>query len=52
MGWRPADVRACTVAEFHAALAGWVKANSTAGDEISDDDFMADLTEVYRKGQR
>lgn len=33
MGWKPADVYACTVPEFWACFEGWRKANTVEANE-------------------
>lgn len=48
MGWTPADVRACSLGDFFAALDGWKRAQGI-GDDAGvrlDDDDVRELLEA------
>lgn len=46
MGWTPADVRACSLGDFFAALDGWKRAQGAADEiDLSDAD-VRDLLEA------
>ena len=38
MGWTPAEVRAASLADFTAAMDGWVRAQGIGADEMTPDD--------------
>jgi hypothetical protein len=53
MGWRPWEVRACTLLDFEAALSGWLMAQGhDDGPDISPEAIkeLDDLMERYPDG--
>ncbi|SEE59613.1 hypothetical protein SAMN05519104_6667 [Rhizobiales bacterium GAS188] len=52
MNYTPEEIRKMTFAEFHACLRGFVKANSSAPESVSDADFTRDLADAFRRGER